>query len=195
MGTCFPHFWCSFLAPSPVVLRLPVAMKHLVGSQQPEAASCLFLSQGLPLGPPTWFPCPIWEMPLASKTSWEPPARSWPGDRGTSWLGHLPDMLVNLGSLGGVAFWSLDQKMQFSDLKCSVHHRHIFSPRKRRYFPCSVWVFSIPVFFMVQKFRSWCFFFLWPNLAVPIFCTLWHSAVQLPFVLIRGNALFWGVKT
>lgn len=67
----------------------PVAMKTLLGASSRKQLPCLFLSQGLPLGPPTWFPCPIWEMPLASKTSWEPPARSWPGDRGRlPWLGQ-----------------------------------------------------------------------------------------------------------
>ena len=52
----------------------PVAVKTLLGASSQKQLPCLFLSQGLLLGPPIWFPCLVWEMPLASKTSRDPPA-------------------------------------------------------------------------------------------------------------------------
>lgn len=126
----------------------PVGHEDLVGSQQPEAASCLFLSQGLPWDRPLDFRGPIWEMPLAQdQLGATCKILAW-WLRKTSWLGQtLPTCWWTLGSLrGGLISWI--RKCSSLISKCSVHHRHIFSPRKEK-------VFSLLSGFSAFQCSSW----------------------------------------
>lgn len=96
-------------------------------------------------------------MPLASKASQDPPALGLVTDEDFPVSVKPAHMSVTLRFSGwGVLLIFWIRKCSFLGSQNAVSTTDTSSVLgKRRYFPCSVWVFSIPGFFLVLKFRSW----------------------------------------
>ena len=98
-------------------------------------------------------------MPLASKSRRDPPALGLVTKEDFPGLVKSPHMSVNLRFSGwGGLLISWIRKCSSLGSENAVSTTDTSSVLgKRRYFPCSVWVFSIREFFLGQKFRSWMF--------------------------------------
>ena len=101
-------------------------------------------------------------MPLALKSSRDPPALGLVTEEDFPGSVKSPHVSVNLRFCGwGGLLISWIRKCSSLGSQNAVSTTDTSSVLgKRRYFPCSVWVFSIRGFFLVQKFRSWVFLLL-----------------------------------